>query len=1349
MAKYIKTLYLHINMLKTSSIMSIKRLLYFATAIAISLMSLDTLAQTNEMSQQSDSLYDIGIKLSKEGNYEEAIRYFSESYSIDTVLFPLRHVKREHSLRQIARCYFMLGDTAKAYSISPTCVAQQPDRRLTEKSDSLIILCKAYISEKNFPEALSSIEKAQAAMKKSIGTKTFLYANLLENKMTIFINTGEADKFIECLKEIASVREISLGKTNPQYIATIENIGLAYEIFKKDFTKSAENYAIAAELYEKSPYANINSCLKALTNLGYALLKTNQTERSIEVLTKAYKIIKEHNLENHKNLGVVTNLLAHCYNNMEEFEKSLELYKENAEYEKRNNGEKSMSYAISLNNIGIQYFDLHDYYKAIEMHKKGLEIIREISGENNINIAAQELGIGNAYNELEIFDSAIVHYQKTIDVYEHNEQTKSLLYADALSNIANSYNNKSDYEKASQYYLRAKKIYEDNMTENDIIDYTNVLTNYSSNLIAIGRYEEALQLMEKSLDIRKKYLGENSIRLSTILNNMANVYTSIGDYTNALKLFYRSAEIKKQTYGEYDDTYAVALSNIGTIYNYKNDNANAYKTLTKSLYIYEKLQQDSSFSEKTGHINTLINMGNYYLHISNYEKSLECYTKALGISQKLLGTNSIEYIKALGNIANLYSTMKDYKKSLEYSIMVKESLRQIYGTEDHPDYANALVQLGTIYNYLLDSVNTIKNYTKALDIYGKVIGTDNFEYAKTLMNIGMFYDESGDYNKALEYETKSINIMKGERGAYHPTYIKALENISSLYFKMGDMKSALEKQVEAMIASKHNLNSNFSFMTANERETYWNTNNSIYRNITKMAGLMPTDTNAVNSAYNSELITKGLLLASEINFTNIIVESGDSLLVEKYEKMKRMHFLLNKDLERPITERIYNSDSLADEIQELERELVESSSSYGNLAQSITIEWEDVKTALGKNDIAIEFTNYSTNDTIKYAAILLSKEMETPLFVNLTDQYTLSDIVNGISRNQTDEKESDRGASTLSSRKLSVYESTDMYELLWKPLEKYFTDHPRIYFAPSGMLHKIGIEYAPVDKEQNISDKYEIYRISSSRDLALEHITKPINSCTLYGGIRYDSDTSTMKTESERYATRGISPQTYVSFADLNKDEDRSTLPYLPGTKDEIDEIKAILKKKKIKAEVHEGSTANEESIKQLSGNGSSILHVATHGFFLSSGDKLSGDNALLQSGLLFSGANYAWQNLPIPEGVEDGILTAKEISNMDLRKTNLVVLSACQTALGEITGEGVFGLQRGFKKAGVGTIIMSLWSVDDRATQIMMVEFYTNLAKGSSKREAFLAAQNKVKTTAGLENPRYWAAFIMLDGNE
>ena len=342
-------------------------------------------------------------------------------------------------------------------------------------------------------------------------------------------------------------------------------------------------------------------------------------------------------------------------------------------------------------------------------------------------------------------------------------------------------------------------------------------------------------------------------------------------------------------------------------------------------------------------------------------------------------------------------------------------------------------------------------------------------------------------------------------------------------------------------------------------------------------------------------------------------------------------------------------------------------------------------------------------------------------------------------------EDENRGASTVAAKRQGIYESTGLYNLLWKPLEKYFPENPRIYFAPSGMLHQIAVEYAPIDKEKTISDKYEIYRMSSTRFLAMEYMPKPMKNTVLYGGIYYDSDTTTMKHESDRYSTRSATAPT----VSISRSGERGSLSYLPGTKTEVENIVGKMKKKKISTTLFEGAQANEESFKALSGKEISTLHVATHGFFLPSDETMSGDQSLMQSGLLFSGANIAWQNMPVPEGVEDGILTAKEISFMDLRKTDLVVLSACQTALGEITGEGVFGLQRGFKKAGARTIIMSLWPVDDNATLLMMTEFYTNLTKGMSKREAFLAAQNKVKTTPGFENPRYWAAFIMLDGNE
>ena len=184
------------------------------------------------------------------------------------------------------------------------------------------------------------------------------------------------------------------------------------------------------------------------------------------------------------------------------------------------------------------------------------------------------------------------------------------------------------------------------------------------------------------------------------------------------------------------------------------------------------------------------------------------------------------------------------------------------------------------------------------------------------------------------------------------------------------------------------------------------------------------------------------------------------------------------------------------------------------------------------------------------------------------------------------------------------------------------------------------------------------------------------------------------------------------------------------------------------------------------------------------SGDKSQAqyieDKALTRSGLLLSGANIALQGKPLPEGIEDGILTAKELAELDLRGVDLVVLSACQTGLGEIAGDGVFGLQRGFKKAGANTLLMSLWKVDDNATRLLMTQFYKNLFAGKSKFESLRDAQKyvrdyevnvetasdkqwkslarqkknqskkqtskKVKKIKKYKDPYYWAGFILLD---
>ena len=942
---------------------------------------------------------------------------------------------------------------------------------------------------------------------------------------------------------------------------------------------------------------------------------------------------------------------------------------------------------------------------AVSDYKGALDLLLEAEPFDEILSSAEFhaeyiTNLGTIYFYVGDKGNALKYYIKASEFIKINIGAETSNYAQALSNVGLMYTSIGEYPNAHEFYAQASEIYNKiNATES--AGYASLLTNIGVINYYLGYYLDAINYYKQSLEIRKKTIGENHPDYATTLNNIGLLYTLMDDYKKALNCYMQAAEIWKNTYGEEYRDYATVINNIAI--NYKQ--------------------------------------------IGDYQNALKYNLQVLEIRKKVLGIEHPDYAKSLGNIGDVYYLLNDPENALKYNQRALEIVKRNLG-ENHPYYFQVLNNIGSIYYGIEDYQTALKYHLQAMELRGKVLGTQHPGYAESANNVGLAYQSLENNDTALKYFNEALETQ-AILGKEHNEYATILNNISLSYYKMSNMKKAAIMNSQALAICKNNLMRNFSFMTAHERETYWDSHKTVFNNGICYSFSTDNDTLIEKNAYNIELIKKGLLLISEISLTNIIMESGDKALIAEYNDLKKMNLSLNEELEKTISERTLNCDSLVGEIQKKERHLIESSKEFGDATNFININWKDVQNSMKDNDVAIEFTHHKfKTDTTKYAAIVLAKDMESPVFVPLFNDKDIACMLRGIAPVKPDvpTEDENRGATTVAAKRQGIYESTNLYNALWKPLEKYFPQNPRIYFAPSGELHQIAVEYAPIDHNKTISDKYEMYRVSSTRFLAMDYMHKPLKNAVLYGGIYYDSDTTTMKQESDRFTTRSIDIN---SFADLNRDESHGSLSYLPGTKTEVDDILDKLKKKKIKTTLYEGSQANEESFKALSGKNLNVLHIATHGFFLPTDEKLSGDQSLIQSGLLLSGANYAWQNQPLPEGIEDGILTAKEISFMDLRKTDLVVLSACQTALGEITGEGVFGLQRGFKKAGARTIIMSLWPVDDNATLLMMTQFYANLTKGMTKREAFLAAQNKVKTTAGFENPRYWAAFIMLDGNE
>lgn len=473
----------------------------------------------------------------------------------------------------------------------------------------------------------------------------------------------------------------------------------------------------------------------------------------------------------------------------------------------------------------------------------------------------------------------------------------------------------------------------------------------------------------------------------------------------------------------------------------------------------------------------------------------------------------------------------------------------------------------------------------------------------------------------------------------------------------------------------------------------------------------------VDVCYDVALTQKGFLINYDASLFDNVQKSGDKELIIRYNDYK--------DAEKSQSDSLwfYESKFLAQYTEHEEFKAHDNATT-----------WRDVQSQLGQNDLAVEFTVCYKEESNSYAALLLKKDWDSPKMIELCEESELKRIMVG-------------GAKLYN-------KNAATYSYIWEKLEPYFKKGDNIYFAPHGLIHQLNIEVLCGADGKPMNKKCNLYRVSSTGNLVDERESLKYTSATLYGGLNYDTDTTSMLAINRNYVTTSSMQRGRLLEDSV---QTRVGWSFLPGTAEEVRNVGDILGRNKIETTTYTDEIGTEESFKALSGNSTPIIHIATHGFYLEDKNARRVEmfqdfeenetptiSPLKRSGLMFSGGQHAWLGREIPEGIDDGVLTAEEIAGMNLTGTDLLVLSACQTGLGEITNEGVEGLQRGFKIAGVNTIIMSLWEVSDAATEVLMTKFYSLLTKGKTKREAFDAAVEAVKKE--YPSPEYWAAFIMLD---
>lgn len=724
-----------------------------------------------------------------------------------------------------------------------------------------------------------------------------------------------------------------------------------------------------------------------------------------------------------------------------------------------------------------------------------------------------------------------------------------------------------------------------------------------------------------------------------------------------------------------------------------------------------------------------------YTQTHNYAKADEYSDKAKIAYEKNIDYGE-DYVKCLTNTALIKSCLG---YNTHAKILIDVAMRQAENNLKDMDNCDSISYITlcilpyiTILNNTSQIYQKLGYYSDAIIVLKKAIAiAEKYNLKEPLLynNLGIMYLTKSRYAKASELFLKSYEICRipyetDEVGMNTALGLFLSKNPSASDFCVG-FSTRIRKNIQDM----------FAFMSGEERGTLWKHFENYLPKLNQII-YYSGDSNAFGTIYDNILEAKGLLLRSTNDIRDAILKSGKKEDVADFAQIGKLKQQLLNEKDNEIRA------SIEKEIEAIDKRLTQHVNTYSDFAASKRIHWKDVRDALSKDDAAIEFYNIPVvlgldsiqmmNEEPRYCAVALRKGYEYPHIISLCKEKQLMEL----------DKE-------------DLYETDSIYNLIWEPLEEELKGVRNIYFAADRELHKIGIEYAPMSKRGIIEDKYNLYRLSSTRVLAENCMGRKADNAVLYGGLRYDVDKDDLVAESRS----GDYHPTSASRA-FTMENNRYGVKYLPGT---LKEVEVISQKFKKSPRLITDIKGTEESFKSLAGSTIDIIHLATHGFFWSEDDakkrnyvtflsnmrnlQSEEDKTLIRSGLFFSGANVGLQGKSLPDDVEDGVLTALELSNMNLGHVDMVVMSACESGLGETTGEGVFGLQRGFKLAGANTLLMSLWKVDDTATQLLMTNFYKNYLAGKSKQESLKLAQRTLRKNSEYSAPEYWAAFILLDG--
>jgi len=966
-------------------------------------------------------------------------------------------------------------------------------------------------------------------------------------------------------------------------------------------------------------------------------------------------------------------------------------------------GEKSTEYIEKLNNLVSIYYMLNDYQKALNISNQVLTLSESVYGKQHNEYAYALNSQGLIFVVLGKYTEAEQVYLRALSIYESDKKSEE--YPSVLNNIGDLYISMGNYEQATEYLLIATKNFEKNkLTETK--SYSDCLFTLGKVYKMVGEYESALLYYSKSGEILKKILGEQHEEYATTLSAQAAVYEDQEKYIEAEQWFLKALDIKKKSLGDNNLSNWISANNLSSLY-IKLERYSEAKNIIEPIVI-NSAPQAANFPVEF--VSFSSNLALVYQHLGNLAEAGEMYESILKLQEAILGEDHHENVVLINNMAGLKIEQEKFQEA----------------------------------DLLFD---------RCLKILEQQDLTHSQDYVDILYMKGLNLMNMSEYLRAKDFLFRSINLADSVYGSHHKMYATISINMGVLLHKINDSKLAEEYFIRGMNAYQKMVNNRISFMSLAEKEQL-KKDIQLHFSFFKQFVLDHPSPKLLGALYDYHLMLKAMIINSKVKVRKEVLASNNEELQQLFKRWVSSREMLNKlysfSTQNLLAENV-NIDSIAFSVKLLEDKIALQSSSFNDYQSYGMISWKEIQQKLKEDEAAIEIIRtsyYGGNDPIpiKYIALVLTAESANgPQLVVLEE-----------GRKMENEWIDDFYYELFMKRQDSL-----SYGRFWGPILTAVVNKDKLYISRTGVYNVLNINtFMNPETKKYALEENDIVLVGNTRDIvemknnpATPLIANKKSKAILFGYPNYYLDVvEEGSKKDDLLAMSNLNDRTFTKDFELISD--------LPGTKKEVENINSILSEAQWETTVYIEDDASENKLKSLKNPG--VLHIATHGFFDwqyeddhksddSSADRdVSVRDPLYRSGLMMAGSGFVIKlvegKISLINNLEDGVLSAYEVVNMDLSKTELVVLSACLSGVGETKvkeTESFSGLPQAFIIAGAKAVVTSGWSVDDRATQELMTLFYKNLANKYTKREALRRAQ--ITLMEKFPQPFFWGPFTII----